>query len=177
MRFMSDDLWASYKDWLLRLVHVDSHGYFKLFEQLHNRVFTYVIPMDENRASDGISLREDFYSEMRISEGVFDHRDDCSVLEMLVALSLRIEREYAGDPLDERPGEIFWELLANLDLDQFEDRFYSGSIVNDILDRWMTRQFAYNGDGSPFPICRPSRDQRYIEMWSQMMEYLSEKGR
>ena len=176
MRFMTDDLWRSYEDWLLNLIHVSTRGYLKLFDQLHDKQYTYVIPMDENRASDGISLREDFYREMRLEEAVFDHRDDCSVLEMLVALSIRIDSEYTGDPLNERPDGVFWELLCNMDLDQFPDSNYDHYLVNDILDQWLNREFAYNGDGSPFPICRPRKDQRYSELWSQMMEYLSERA-
>lgn len=176
MRFMTDRLWSEYEQWLLRRVGLSDNGYSRLFEQLQNTLFEIVLPGDRNRAMDGIVLRENFYDDWGVEDAVFDHRDDCHVLEMLCALAIRIEDDYVGDPSDPHPEWIFWEMLDNLGLTRYDDRDYDEELVHDILERWMERGFSYNGNGSLFPLDCPRRDQRRIEIWSQMNEYLSEKG-
>ncbi len=177
MPAMGTQLWNEYGVWLVNRVRLHKPGYSRLTSQLHNTIFKYVLDLDENRASDGIVLREEFYREKDIDAGVYDHRDDCSVLEMLVALAGRIDDEYIGDPGQSHPELIFWDMICNLGLDVFDDRHYEDDEVEYILDRWMDRKFKPDGSGSIFPINRiPRRDQRRIEIWSQMNEYLTEKG-
>lgn len=176
MHAMGAQLWDEYGIWLLNHVRFHKKGYSHLMRQLHNTPFIFVLARDENRADDGIVLREEFYREKDIEAGVYDHRDDCSVLEMLVALAIRITDEYIGDPSETHPETIFWEMVYNLGLDVFNDRYFDADEVSHILDRWMTRDFLYDGTDSIFPVNRPRRDQRKIEIWSQMNEYLTEKG-
>lgn len=169
---MPKNLWSEYGAWLLNRVGFHRRGYVLLMDQLHITPFIFVLARDGNRATDGVLLREEFYRENDIDYGVYDHRDDCHVLEMLVALSVRIEEEYTGDGAGNRPDIIFWELIQNLGLDVYDDREFDSEEVEYILDRWMEREFDYNGRGSIFPIRRPIRDQRDVEIWSQMNEYL-----
>lgn len=177
MHAMGAQLWNEYGIWLVNHVRLRKLGYSQLMAQLHNTPFTYILERDQNRADDGIILREEFYREKDIDIGIYDHRDDCSVLEMLVALSIRVNDEYTGDPSGEsHPEWIFWEMICNLGLDVFDDRHYESDEVEYILDRWMDRDFLYDGSGSVFPIAGPMRDQRRIEIWSQMNEYLTGKG-
>lgn len=165
-------LWSEYGAWLLSRVGFRRRGYILLMDQLHITPFSFVIARDRNRATDGVLLREEFYRENEVDYGVHDHRDDCHVLEMLVALAIRIEEEYTGEGSGSRPDIIFWEMIQNLELDAYDDREFDSEEVEYILDRWMEREFDYNGHGSIFPIRRPIRDQRDVEIWSQMNEYL-----
>lgn len=176
MHAMGTQLWSEYGIWLVNHVRLHKPEYSRLMDQLHNTPFTYILDRDVNRASDGIALREEFYREKDDDIGIYDHRDDCSVLEMLVALACRIDDEYIGDPSLSRPDLIFWEMVCNLGLDVYDDRHFDSTDVEYIIDRWLDRDFLPDGAGSIFPISNPRKDQREIEIWSQMNEYLTERG-
>ena len=175
MHAMGARLWDEYGIWLVNHVRFRKRGFTQLMEKLHDTEFIYILDRDRNRADDGISLREEFYREKDVDLGVYDHRDDCSVLEMLVALAERITDEYIGNPDDLRPDLIFWDMITSLGLGHMDDRRYNNQEVNYKLHRWMYRDFDYDGRGSIFPIENPRRDQREIEIWAQMNEYLMER--
>ena len=82
-----------YFEWMCQLVCNERYSrrlsYQKLLRHLHNIDFQYMLPMDGNRAEDGIDLRYRFGYEKEY-EGLMiasylDNRP-CSVLEMLIAL-------------------------------------------------------------------------------------------
>ena len=90
------ELNQSYFAWMRQLVSNERYSkrlsYRKLLTHLHEVEFTYTLPMDGNRAEDGIDLRyrfgyENDYSEPMIASGLDDR--PCSVLEMMIALSMR----------------------------------------------------------------------------------------
>ena len=61
-----DELIDQYFDWMYQLVVDDRYSnksYRKLFSRLYDTEFTYTIPMDGNRAEDGIDLRYRFGRE------------------------------------------------------------------------------------------------------------------
>lgn len=172
MAYTVRNMWTDYKDWLLDRVHFDKNGYEKLMDDLHERDFTWKLDRDDNRAEDGMFLRDEFFYENYLRNASFDR--GCSVLEMLVALSMRIDNEYIGDPEDPHPEMIFWEMIENLGLGGCTDRRYDSYYVNDRLTIWMERKFDYDGNQSIFPLKKAVRDQTEAEIWSQMNEYLSE---
>lgn len=173
MPSINKSIWADYKDWLLDQVGFSNESYDLLMDELHNSPFIFLISRDANRAEDGVYLRGDF-AEERGCHPNFAGDTECSVLEMLVALAKRIDSEYIGDPSDEHPEIIFWEMLSNLGLDKCSNRRFRRNHVQNILTIWLRRDFERNGDGSIFPIRHPNRDQTEIEIWSQMNEYLTE---
>lgn len=94
------ELNQSYFAWMCQLVSNERYSkrlsYRKLLTHLHEVEFTYTLPMDGNRAEDGIDLRyrfgyENDYSEPMIASGLDDR--PCSVLEMMIALSMRCEEQ------------------------------------------------------------------------------------
>lgn len=177
MTKVSDYIWNDYKKWLLDQINFNKRTYSKLMDFLHNRPFEYYIKRDENRAEDGVDLRIRFSKETDINpedEFIFS-QEEPKVLEVLIALAIRVDLEYIGDPGDPNPGAFFWEMCCNLGLDDFTNRYFDWEHVDVILDGWLTRSFDRNGEGSIFPIRNPKRDQREIEMWSQLQGYLSEK--
>lgn len=164
-----DERWNEYGQWLASLVN---SKYSTRLSDLHFLEFTWEIERDRNRASDGMHLRKKFAAETDIPIGIFD-RMPCSVLEMLVALAIRVEREFVGDPNRPNPGRFFLEMLDNLGI--VSVRKGSDSLSNRrIIQRWLLRDFRDDGDGSPFPLREPRRDQRDIEIWDQMNAYLFE---
>lgn len=176
-----------YFNWLRKFVtksdvHMAEYNEVLLF--LHHRPFQAVLNRDLNRLRDGINLRRRFCLEFHIDVQDLNDAFECSVLEMLVALAIRIDDEYIGDPSEPEPGKIFWEMLRNLGIIYrrglkyaASNRFLPAAMAQDIdlrLDIWMNRRFDRNGMGSIFPLRHAEVDQREAEIWSQMQAYLSE---
>lgn len=177
-----DNLEGLYFDWLLSFVYDDQYfkrlSYRRLFEYLDLREFYYILPMDDNRCHDGIALRYRFGREKGIDEreiaSVLDVRP-CSILEMMVALSIRIEENimYNADAGD-RVGQWFWGMIVSLGLGDMNDRNFDIAKVNDILYAFLNRKYLPNGAGSLFTLEHPDRDMRQVEIWYQMQRYLGE---
>lgn len=144
---------------------VDGDAYSKLLEHLHRTEFTYEIPMDENRAKDGI--------EFRHSLGI--HNDhSCSVLEMMIALAARCEVNIMSDSeIGDRTRVWFWEMVQSLGLAGMTDDAYDEYRVQNILDTFLRREYQPDGQGGLFTIPDCPRDLRTVEIWYQMCWYLN----
>lgn len=172
MSNLRDKQWDDYGAWLVQYVGFKKKNYSMLMAELHNSPFEFSVDHDDNRAEDGMSLRDEFGADLGFRRVEFDK--PCSVLEMLVALAVRIENEYIGDPEDEHPEKIFWEMVCNLGLDRCSDKRFNRDYVYNVLKKWIRRDFNKSGHGSIFPLRNSSRDQTRLEIWSQMNEYLTE---
>jgi hypothetical protein len=164
--------WDEYVDWLIDRISFNAKSYKKLIDILSTREFYWSVDHDDNRAEDGKMLREDFFDAIGVSGARWG--DNCTILEMLIGLAIRMDLEYVGDPSNPHPDDIFESMLDNLGLLDYKDRNFSADEVNDILDAWLDREFDYNGDGSIFPLEYPITDQRTCEIWSQMQAYIGE---
>lgn len=173
------NLWDEYFDWLLKRLNLRKRGYSDLLYLLFDTPFRVILDRDVNRLKDGEYLRNRFFIDIGVSGDFMDH--PVSVLEVLLALSERIENEYIGNPSDPRPDIIFWEMLCNLGLDYagFEDNRikYPTNLrrFHDIIDTFLDREYDFYGKGGLFPLKSVSFDQRDVEIWDQMQAYLSEK--
>lgn len=174
-----DELVDRYFDWMYQLVVDDrySKSYHKLFVRLHDTEFSYTIPMDGNRAEDGIDLRYRFDREHSFPDAMIaSFLDDrpCSVLEMMVALAIRCEEHIMDDPdVGDRTGLWFWNMLVNLGLGSMADENFDRYFVDNTLERFLERDYQRNGEGGLFTV-NNGRDMRTIEIWYQMNYYLSE---
>lgn len=166
--------WEVYMYWLLEKMKISQHDlnkYSKLWDLLHNTEFTYILERDNNRLYDGLDLRSDF--GVPFDEFIYP----CGVLEMLVALSIRMEEDYFGIPGDEHPEELFKIFIENLSLHKFTDKRWNEYEVTKILYDWMDRNFSKDGRGSICPRKKVCRDQRKIEIWDQVIGYFKEQGK
>ena len=79
--------------WLCGLVEgvPDRSRKLEFLKYLHEKVYYSDFPNDGNRADDGKSLREKYFYWVKHDEDYPVWGDPCSVLEMLVALSGRID--------------------------------------------------------------------------------------
>lgn len=163
--------WYEYERWILRRIHFRKRGYETLLKHLHDTSFLWNEDFlrDEDRVSDGLFLRRQYLDG---EDKLFPI--DCSVLEMLAAFAIRIDLEYIGIPGEPHPDILFWEMIKNLGLGRQDNFRYDQNAVDRILRRWMYREYAENGRGSITPVQNPRRDHRKIDIWSQMMEYVSE---
>lgn len=167
-----EKMWDIYYKYLMDTYNIYRMRYSNLLFQLFNTPFAAVLIRDENRVSDGEDIRVRFFNHMGLSGSFNGH--DVSILEVILALSDRVDREYTGNPLDPHPEIIFWELLGNLGVDKFDNNHYNSVEIDEILAIWINREFDFNGNGSLFPLKNPEEDQTCVELWGQCMAYLSE---
>lgn len=175
-----DKLIDQYFNWMYQLVVDDRYSnksYRKLFSRLYDTEFIFTIPMDGNRAEDGIDLRYRFgrehqYSDVMVASCLDDR--PCSILEMMIALSIRCEEHIMDDPdVGDRTGQWFWNMLVSLGLGSIDDRKFDRYLVDDVLERFLNREYKRNGEGGLFTV-NNGRDMRQTEIWYQMNYYLRE---
>jgi len=147
--------------------------YWELLRIQFTTEFVWLIPNDDNRVEDGRALRGDFLQDEEIS---FPDENwlglGCSFLEMAVALSRRLSFEGGGIS-----SEWFWVLMKNLDLQDCTDAAQTPTQeVDSTLNRVIWRTYEPDGHGGLFPLTRPKRDQRTVEIWYQLQAYLLELG-
>ena len=169
----------AYLHWLYTQVASDRYQvrtktYWSLMRQLYTKPFSWLIPNDDNRVSDGVALRDQFVAQLDIQDAdPFWMGLQCSTLEMLVALSNRIAFEEGGET-----SYWFWHLLGNLGLSQINDAEYDDlhrEGIDEAIDRMIWRTYLPNGKGGLFPLRHAEEDQRVVELWYQMNAYLMER--
>lgn len=147
---------------------------YKLLRDLHNIEFTFIIQEDINRAIDGTDLRYKF-AMYKHDETINDILNDksCSVLEMMVALSIRCEETIMDDTAyGDRTGQWFWEMMHNLGIGIMTDDIYDGDVVYSIINSFLNRRYKPNGKGGLFYIYNCDIDLRKVPIWTQLCWYL-----
>ena len=166
-----------YFEWMYSIVCDGKRiSYRKLLSYLHDREFVYSIEMDGNRAEDGIDLRDRFvYECYRGNSVVSDYLSDgpCSILEMMVALVIRCEEHIMDDPdIGDRTSQWFWVMIDSLGLESMDDIHFNKKQAEQIVDRFLNREYKENGEGGLFTIRNCRYDMRTIDIWYQMCWYL-----
>lgn len=141
-----------------------------ILNELHHIEFVWLLVGDDNRAADGVELREYFLREMNLP---LDYdpmwmNQGCSVLEMLIAFAMRAEFQTEMPVKD-----WFWEFLRNLQISEAQDIKH----IQDVIHEFMWRTFKPSGEGGLFPLREPPRDQRKVEIWYQFCDYLFDQNR
>lgn len=159
-----------YFEYLIAQIHIDrahqSKSFTGLFGCLHNKEFVWIIPNDDNRIVDAFDLRREFWGE-----GHRPPRTGVSILEVLVALSRRLEFNAGGNQ------EVWaWVLIKNLKLHKFCDPLTDRQIkqIDEKLDALVWRTYSPDGQGGFFPLKQPEEDQTKVEIWYQMSTYINE---
>lgn len=165
-----------YFEWLLDKIeyrYIRTEDYTLLLKYLYEREFTWIIPFDSNRAENGIGLRYEFKSEY----GFTGRTDDkpCSVLEMLIALARDWEHDITYDfHKGDRSSQWFWTMIDNLELLNYPNLEFDSHEVEEILEVWLSRKFLKSGKKSVFPVKNWDTDQRNLEIWLQLQNYVME---
>lgn len=168
----------AYYDWLLEHIKPDDY-HWCLLRRLHQKEYIWLesVPLDENRDTDGKALRVRFAeeSEWKDEEVMDILAGPCSVLEMLIALSLRIEDDVMYDAsYGDRTGEWFRMILNNVKIYMSDDEYYQ-LYVDDILNKILARNYYKNSKGSFFPVKNTcGKDWRKTDLWMQAQLYLNE---
>ena len=167
-----------YFDWMYDLVCDRGKPYRRLLRHLHDIEFVYSIPMDDNRAMDGINLRYRFAYERNYNYAmVAEYLDNrpCSVLEMMVALVHKCEEQIMENPeFGNRTRKWFYNMLVSLGLESMTDATYNEHHVDVVIVRFLNRDYKPNGEGGLFTVENYRRDMRVVEIWYQMCWFLDE---
>ena len=162
---------SKYVHWVLKdklsLTDKETHTYTYIVLTLTNVEFTWRHPMDENRAIDGLELRDDFEYEtgeyLDKSSGLMS---SCTFFEMLAALAMRCESQLMRSvSMGDRTSKWFFEFLDNLGL---MDTNLRESEIKSRAERFM------NGELDMFPLKRKDIVQRNEQIWKQLSSYMNE---
>lgn len=175
-----DELNDKYFEWMYQLVCNDEHlrglSYHKLLQLLHDTEFTYTIAMDGNRYEDGIDLRYRFGNDCGYSDSMIASYLDirpCSILEMIIALAIRLEEHIMDDPdIGNRTGQWFWDMIVSLGLGSMNDTNFNKIYAKTIISKFLARDYERNGKGGLFTLEHSKYDMRDIEIWYQANWYL-----
>lgn len=181
---------GTYVDWLKSFTMDESieterrPSYDRLLKKLWDIPYRPSVGNDHSRAVDGKSLRNDYRQFVGIEFGLHDTRrirgsDDiygpCRVLEMLIALSMRMYDMMQDMGYFNSVARWFWEIIENVGLDECTDLYFSNhpecgeiidELVNDILD---SEDHGWE-PGGWFYLSGWWR----TELWYQMNAYLNE---
>lgn len=176
-----NDIRFDYYEWLKGLVCAErfpiTNSYEKLLSTLYSTEFYFLLSRDGNRADDGINMRYRFALFNGYEENADEIMDilagPCSVLEMMIALAIRCEETIMDDPdIGDRTGTWFWGMVVNLGLGDMYDALYDGYLVDEVLERFLERDYAPDGKGGLFRVRNCNRDLRNVEIWIQLLWYL-----
>lgn len=172
-----------YLEWLYNFISKNGTDgmcsrYFNLMRILHERDFYWTVYNDDNRAADGKGLRAIFTTETGMIETDFVF-GPCSVLEMMIALSRRMEDDLLYDYRQgDRANLWFFQMINHLNLKDCTDENWSDECIekaHHAIDILLERSYQNDGkNGGLFPLRYPKRDQRHIEIWFQMQDYVRE---
>lgn len=180
MRLGNNKIETLYFDWLLDHIcdEHDNYMYENLLWHLFYRDFKWIRPLDANCAVYGCRLREDFLENYHgarriISQNVPFLGRDCSILELLVSLAIRMEDVVmSNDVFGDRTGYWFWLMIDNLGLGNMDNSSYDSQFVDKILDKFIERTYKKNGKGGLFVINDKNIDMRNCDIWQQSMGFL-----
>lgn len=164
---MTEPIEGLYFNWLCAKV-VDSNLDRNLMVILYRTEFVWIIPGDQNRAEDGLELRQEFLTETRNEIEDEWEREPCSVLEFLIAFAKR-----ASFQMETPVKDWFWIFLENLGLSDFRHQtIIDKRRVEHILHDFIWRQYDHRGFGGLFPLPHTRNDQRDVEVWYQFQEWV-----
>lgn len=170
---------TEYFEWLVKIISQNRFAkeisYKKLLTYLYKTEFKYSILRDSNREEDGKYLRYRFsrhYSKRSDADLYLD--GPCNILEMMVALSIRIEENIMDDPTyGDRTSQWFWGMINNMGLGSMDDDNFDEDHVENCINRFLKREYSPNGRGGLFTIRNCKTDLRKVEIWDQLCWYLN----
>lgn len=175
---MRNSIEEEYFSWLKSKVcdAKQERTYDSLLEALHNVEYVPEFDMDENRTEDGNDLRYRFAYEYNYKgEIVDDISNYCSVLELMIALALRMEEEIMINlEYGDRTGQWFWNMIHSLGLSKMRGKQFNQRKFDKIIDIFMRHKYESDGHGGLFIVNSCEYDMSQEEIWVQMNWYLNE---
>lgn len=165
--------------WLNGLVdyNLPNHYYIKINQILFRKKFKAFLGLDGNRIEDGKALRERYIEETKDLHCP-QHEEPCSVFELLVALAIRMD--YILSNKTDLTGKWYSLFIENLGISEYAvnqlDDPLVQSEIEQIINKFIERRYDNMGRGGIFPLQFPLGNQRRLEIWYQMMDYIEENA-
>lgn len=130
-----------YFEWLRKRSGM-GQNYYMLLLFLHSVKYVPMLIDDENRRADGNAMIEVYCQENGYDLPPVEEFDfsGCSVLEMLLALADRIDKELIGDPNFNHAPLWFSRMLENLGIYQYDDEHWNEKKVALQVWNWMHKR-------------------------------------
>ena len=185
----TNNLSELYLVWLINLINADNYkgkSYIKLCSLLNKVPFEPVIKLDENRLSDVQSLLRETYIQSQ-SEWYRLTNDDImelptwpvSFLELIISLAMRIDLDFMREINEVDNTRIyFWILVRNLGFLEYDDEHWGEDAIISIVNRLnivQDRKYDFDGKGGLFPLENSEVDQRNVQIWNQLCQFVSQK--
>lgn len=158
---------TAYEAWLFQFVtnEPEHKNYSSLLRTMNEISFQVVKHRgDYNRMLDGFCLRQRYYGPIALEE--------CSVLEMMVALAKRIDDDILYDyEIGTQTEKWFWMMIDSLGLSGMTDDSFDENTVTRIIYNFMDYNFAPDGKGGLFYVPGYNGDIREMEIWYQMTKF------
>lgn len=174
---MRNDIIDEYFEWLSNIVcrgrYSNRTSFRKLLMRLHDIKFRYALLQDENRADDGVNMRYHFaYEHPDIYDAESYLTGPSSVLEVMIALAIRMESIMDDPSIGDRTAQWFWCMVVNLGLGSMSDDRFDKRRVDISIERFLDREYEPDGQGGLFTIRNCEYDARNAELWHQALWYL-----
>lgn len=172
-----------YLDWLTDFVWKNSFGgpvYHRFFSFLFSAPFIPTCEMDGARVLDAEDLRYKFGDDCHVSyktiqEDLDSNPNNCSMLEMMIALARRMEEHIMSDnSFGDRTGQWFWSMISSLGFHDIDDLHFDSNSAMHIVENFNSKWYAPNGAGGLFTVQNPSVDMRQYDIWYQMQIWINE---
>lgn len=159
----------------------DEEKFNDILHLLFLRDYDALLDMDTSRANDGCHLRDVFMMEYLKNDMIQLHNNPwdeckCSVLELMLALCIRMKSEFFGEFEDTHDivQELFLDMLKSLGIIT-DGGFPSRKVINNIISNFIFRKFDPEGQGSLFNLKGKTKDVDWsqVPIWYQMMAYVS----
>lgn len=131
---------------------------------------------EEDRANDGTAIRDRFLHDYDMPP-IAVPQGPCNVLEMLIALALRIDIICRDWDVGAHPWDFLEMFIENLGLSDLTDDDISGldtAYISAKLEAWMSHAILPNGDGGLFRFAVPVMDINRLSTWDMMQHWLVE---
>jgi hypothetical protein len=176
-----------YLPWLLKHVADERlmRRYKKLFLKLYSTPFDtrHMKDHDGDRAMDGKSLlwrfereEEKFVHDITGVESIELEERPCNMLEMLVALAIRIEESLAYDfRQGDRTGQWFWEMLSNLGIGYMSNDRFNEEEYRRCLNNFFNYTYDFDGKGCLFRSSTKNPfELQKLDIWYQMQAHMND---
>lgn len=172
------DVLSAYRLWLNNKVANDiSPAYCQLLAMLWRTEFVAEYANDENRVSDGRSLREEFAGCTNLDNTEYLKLKSTPVrlIEVMIALAQRISGIIS---VDQDIPKYFWEMVASMEMNKLDDSNFIASSAQKKIDILLGHKYKRNGRGGLFFIkgIGPDYNAPGLDIWTQAMAYLNSKG-
>lgn len=174
---------TEYRDWLIANFGLNNELDY-ILEVLFDIEFYSLVKYDEDRAMDGLVLRDEWAEYLGFDDfgDLVGSKYDfgaANVLEVLIGIAKRIEFQLFGSIYmdDWGPVEILWNLIENLGLTDEEvvhscDTFER---ISSIVTLFLSRENFRHKKCHIFTFETPPKGLKNMNIWSQMTLYIREK--